>query len=213
MRALIARILRRTADYLMPAPFTDRALPLAADGQSSTGIGQRIRAIRNNLSREIFARQLGVHPNTLARYENEERDPDIRFLQKLCSSYPHLLDPAWLLTGKSSEPVCRFATHTPSADAFHQPKSFPRHQMPLSSRAEIGARLKEERQKLSISQAQLGKLCGVSGRTVLTWEMGESKLPAQQLLALANHGIDSVYVFCGERISYEPRDITFQPPY
>lgn len=72
--------------------------------RQKTGIGDRIRAIRNSLSREAFAHRLRIHPNTLKRYEDEERDPDVRFLQKLCSAYPDAIDPAWLLTGKSSQP-------------------------------------------------------------------------------------------------------------
>lgn len=61
-------------------------------------IGERIELIRGKQARESFAAELGVHPQTLARYEKGERLPDSAFLETLSKRYN--VDPAWLLTGE-----------------------------------------------------------------------------------------------------------------
>ncbi|GAB6124295.1 XRE family transcriptional regulator [Humidesulfovibrio idahonensis] len=61
-------------------------------------IGERIVLIRGKQARESFAAELGVHPQTLARYEKGERLPDSAFLEILSKRYS--VDPTWLLTGE-----------------------------------------------------------------------------------------------------------------
>lgn len=48
-------------------------------------LGERIRELRGRRTRERFATELGIHKNTLARYEQGERLPDAELLQRLCS--------------------------------------------------------------------------------------------------------------------------------
>ena len=60
-------------------------------------IGERIELIRGKQARDSFAAELGVHPQTLARYEKGERLPDSAFLETLSKRYN--VNPTWLLTG------------------------------------------------------------------------------------------------------------------
>ena len=46
-------------------------------------IGERIRDVRGKMSREAFAALYDIHPNTLRRYEMNERTPDPSFLKRL----------------------------------------------------------------------------------------------------------------------------------
>lgn len=63
-------------------------------------IGHRIEAIRGKASREIFAAELGVHPQTLARYEKGERLPDSAFLENVAKRSG--VSAGWLLTGEGA---------------------------------------------------------------------------------------------------------------
>lgn len=68
----------------------------------SRGIGARITQVRSRITQGKFADSLGIHKNTLLRYEKEERLPDAEVLTRLYKTYG--VDPAWLLTGESKLP-------------------------------------------------------------------------------------------------------------
>ena len=59
-------------------------------------IGARIASVRGSSTQMEFAKRYGIHKNTLARYERNERSPDAEFLSALASA-GH--DPYWLLLG------------------------------------------------------------------------------------------------------------------
>ncbi len=61
-------------------------------------IGKRIEELRGKVSREAFAAELGVHAQTLARYEKGERLPDSTFLENISKRFN--VAPAWLLLGE-----------------------------------------------------------------------------------------------------------------
>lgn len=61
------------------------------------GIGFRISQVRGRLTQAEFAQSLGVHKNTLIRYEKEERLPDSALLMRICERYE--VNPGWLLMG------------------------------------------------------------------------------------------------------------------
>jgi transcriptional regulator with XRE-family HTH domain len=63
------------------------------------GIGARITQVRSRITQGKFADSLGIHKNTLIRYEKEERLPDSEVLTLIYKTYG--VDPAWLLTGES----------------------------------------------------------------------------------------------------------------
>ncbi|MGA7955226.1 MAG: S24 family peptidase [Gloeobacterales cyanobacterium] len=67
------------------------------------GIGARITQVRSRITQGKFADSLGIHKNTLIRYEKEERLPDSEVLTLLYKIYG--VDPTWLLTGESKLPA------------------------------------------------------------------------------------------------------------
>ena len=63
----------------------------------------------------------------------------------------------------------------------------------------IGARLREERVKLGLSQEAFAALAGVSKRVQLKWEKDETSPSAQVLAAFAEAGADLLYIVTGTR--------------
>lgn len=65
----------------------------------------------------------------------------------------------------------------------------------------VGRRLAQERERLELTQDQLGKLCGgITARTIISWE-GGAKIPSHRLAMLIPSGIDVWYVLTGDRSS------------
>lgn len=62
-------------------------------------IGDRIRKLRGNELQASFAAKLGVHKNTLGRWERGERFPDSNDLVKIIECYPDI-NASWLITGE-----------------------------------------------------------------------------------------------------------------
>jgi transcriptional regulator with XRE-family HTH domain len=60
---------------------------------------------------------------------------------------------------------------------------------PTDVDAQLGTRLRELRQKHSLSQAEVGDLIGVSYQQIQKFEVGTNRMSASQLLGLAN-GLD-----------------------
>lgn len=63
--------------------------------------GRRIKAIRGELLQEDFASIVGVHRNTVGRWERETRNPDILDLGGILRAFPDI-NPTWLLTGEGT---------------------------------------------------------------------------------------------------------------
>lgn len=63
----------------------------------------------------------------------------------------------------------------------------------------IGARLREERLRLNLNQADFAALAGASKRAQLKWEQGESAPAATVLSAFAEAGADVLYIITGKR--------------
>ena len=71
----------------------------------------------------------------------------------------------------------------------------------------IGERLKEERERLGLSQLAFGELGGVKKLAQLNYEKGDRYPDAQYLAALARFGVDVQYVVTGDRsVSSMPQD-------
>lgn len=64
--------------------------------------GERLKAIRGKQSRDDFATQLGIHAQTLYRYEKGERNPDIDFIRSVVEKIGVELE--WLVFGGNSVP-------------------------------------------------------------------------------------------------------------
>lgn len=63
----------------------------------------------------------------------------------------------------------------------------------------FGNRLKEERKKLGLNQAEIAKKCGVSREMWGKWERGENKPSSEKLFSFEQIGIDVQYVMHGRR--------------
>jgi transcriptional regulator with XRE-family HTH domain len=63
------------------------------------GIGNRIKMVRGKSKQEDFARSLGVHQNTVGRWEREQRIPDVDDLNKILAAFLDI-NPSWLLSGE-----------------------------------------------------------------------------------------------------------------
>ncbi|KVE64663.1 transcriptional regulator [Burkholderia vietnamiensis] len=63
----------------------------------------------------------------------------------------------------------------------------------------IGNRLKEERMRIGMSQAEFATLGGLGKQAQLNYESGARSPDANYLAALANVGVDVLYVITGDR--------------
>ncbi|GKS85554.1 helix-turn-helix transcriptional regulator [Acidovorax sp. SUPP1855] len=62
----------------------------------------------------------------------------------------------------------------------------------------IGERLREERERLGLTQPAFADAAGAKKRTLIDWEKGVSSPTAVQLSALAGIGVDVLYVLTGQ---------------
>ncbi|MBH3356282.1 helix-turn-helix domain-containing protein [Pseudomonas stutzeri] len=63
----------------------------------------------------------------------------------------------------------------------------------------IGERLKEERVRLKLSQTELGAVGGVGKTTQINYEKGVGSPDGKYLAAVAEKGVDVLYVLTGNR--------------
>lgn len=63
----------------------------------------------------------------------------------------------------------------------------------------LGLRIKEERERLGLTQPVFAEIAGAKKRTLIDWEKGLSSPTALQLELLAKVGIDVLYVVTGNR--------------
>jgi transcriptional regulator with XRE-family HTH domain len=63
----------------------------------------------------------------------------------------------------------------------------------------IGSRLREERERLGLSQEELAAVGGVTKRTQHMWERGDQTPNGEVLSLAAAHGVDVLYVLTGRR--------------
>jgi len=60
-------------------------------------VGERLREIRGDMSREEFVPYVGVSKSTLARYERGSRSPDAEFIGLLLENFG--INPVWFIYG------------------------------------------------------------------------------------------------------------------
>jgi transcriptional regulator with XRE-family HTH domain len=65
---------------------------------------------------------------------------------------------------------------------------------------EFGERIREERKRLGLGQAEFGKIGGCGRTTQFKYESGESKPDIDYLTALHKFGVDAFYIMTGQRI-------------
>lgn len=68
----------------------------------------------------------------------------------------------------------------------------------------IGTRLKEERERLGMTQPAFAEAANAKKRTLIDWEKDVSSPTAVQLAALSSKGVDALYVLSGKRSAAMP---------
>jgi transcriptional regulator with XRE-family HTH domain len=63
----------------------------------------------------------------------------------------------------------------------------------------LGERLKEERERLGLSQTNFAKIAETTKKTVFSWETGKTAPSGFQLVSLAAAGVDTHYILTGTR--------------
>ena len=63
----------------------------------------------------------------------------------------------------------------------------------------IGKRLREERERLGLSQPAFAAVAGTTKQTLFSWETGKTAPDGFQLAALAASGADVLYILTGVR--------------
>lgn len=64
---------------------------------------------------------------------------------------------------------------------------------------DLGDRLREERERLGLSQAAFGELAGVKKNAQFNYEAGNRSPDSEYLSTIAKHGVDVLYVLTGMR--------------
>lgn len=86
------------------------AAPIQAERQQvmNQELALRLKEERERLglSQTEFAKKMGVHRNTVVRYESGEREPDTGFLARVGDIG---VDPGYLLFGRKTDPVSMFS--------------------------------------------------------------------------------------------------------
>lgn len=68
----------------------------------------------------------------------------------------------------------------------------------------IGERLREERERLGLTQPAFAAAAGAAKRTLIEWEKGATSPSAVQLAALSTIDVDVLYVLTGQRAAGAP---------
>ena len=71
---------------------------------TTTSLGERIKLVRGEMSRDKFAPLTGVSKNSLVFYEKGEREPGANYLLDIIKLFPNI-NPLWLLTGEGKMEV------------------------------------------------------------------------------------------------------------
>lgn len=99
-------------------------------------LGDRIKAIRGNISQTVFSEKLGITQNTLSRYERNQRLPDAQLIAELCNSFNISAD--WILTGRG-------AMHTGGSTGDSEKSPEPASQIACPRCAQLEKELEAER--------------------------------------------------------------------
>jgi len=78
-------------------------------------------------------------------------------------------------------------------------------------RRALGQRLREERTRLALRQADVAALLATTEQTLRAWEAGKTAPDAFQLAELADSGVDTQYVVTGERRAQVSQLVTIGP--
>ncbi|WP_081581639.1 helix-turn-helix domain-containing protein [Pararhodospirillum photometricum] len=89
----------KTKAYLMCKPFTDSDAGVSRMTLEPETVGSRLRSVRGDMSQDDFATLLGVHKQTIGKYERGIVVPGGDVLARLRAVLG--IDVNWLLTGRA----------------------------------------------------------------------------------------------------------------
>jgi phage repressor protein C with HTH and peptisase S24 domain len=72
--------------------------PVEVESNFGAQIGKRLTLIRGELSQLEFGKKVGIHQNSLSRYERTERILDAEAVSQICKACG--INPTWLISGK-----------------------------------------------------------------------------------------------------------------
>lgn len=81
-------------------------------------IGERIKSLRGGTSREMFASQLGIHPQSLYRYEQGKHKVDLSAIVAICDKLN--ISSEWIIFGRGSVTQEKNNDLEPSPEAIKQ---------------------------------------------------------------------------------------------
>jgi transcriptional regulator with XRE-family HTH domain len=138
-------------------------------------LGVLIRDARIAARRSIqeCAEALGIKPSTFRAYEEGARAPSLPELETLVYYLDLPMEHFWSKEIKSASAPRHAKLDLPKLVAIRQRK--------------IGALLRQERLKASISLRNLSQETGISGARIKAFEMGERPIPLPELEVLVSH--------------------------
>lgn len=77
-----------------------------------SSIAERLKSVRGEMSREEFAQTIGVHINTVGRYERGESEPDISIASKICREFD--INPHWFMLGEGPQGLTHSSDGVPT---------------------------------------------------------------------------------------------------
>lgn len=136
-------------------------------------IGERLRAERLRLaySQEELASLCHTNKHQQIKYEKDKQAPGAYYLAAAIQAG---VDVRYVLT----------------AGLAVQPESEPQ---------DLGARLREERERLGMTQQALGEATGKNKQTQLRYETGQNSPTTAYLISASRQGVDAGYVLTGYR--------------
>ena len=102
-------------------------------------IAGRMKIVRGELSQGEFAKALGVHKNSLGRYERGDSIPGVDVAERICSVFG--VNPYWLLLGEGPMKMEDDLTSTTSLDCFNKMKELEKRVVELEAE---NTKLREE---------------------------------------------------------------------
>ena len=136
-------------------------------------IGQRLKAerLRLHYTQQELAGLCHTSKRQQIKYESGEQAPGAFYLAAALQSG---IDIRFVLTGA----------------VVIQPEASPQ---------DLGARLREERERIGMTQQALGEATGKNKQTQLRYETGRNSPNTDYLISAALHGVDAGYVLTGYR--------------
>jgi len=138
----------------------------------SKTLGLLIRDARTTARRNVMecAQAVGVKPGIFRAYEEGRRAPSLPELEALVYFLDLPIDHFWSKEIKSGKPLPHENLDLPKLLSVRQRK--------------IGALLRQERMKASISIRNLAQETGISGARIKAYELGERPMPLPEMEAL-----------------------------